>query len=889
MKKQAQKITPTDVSEFEREQLRFFLSNGDVASILSEINPSLAWLPLLAELNLLQNGVVLPIWVERNFANLDAICEVVDNLRFFTVESARILEIRLNARRETLEPLLTRCWQLIIRHIRNAGRRIPQSEWFEVLPRLTRGDLSTEVLERVSQLLTPKLFVEKRHGWYDEPDRKIEKPTDLLSIKYNVDAGIGENEFFGAWPKAASAATEQQLVRTLTNSLSNVLADAIDVGAESNIGLSISDIDVPSVAAHGQNAFHTGFLPIVRVIAELWSRLINKSARAARDIMHEWESSSFKLAHRLALYAAADPEVGSQQAADLLIRISRGELFLTNSQVEVHRLIRGRWGEFSARRRRMIEQRIVKGPPTDWFREGADLSLAMDRYRFHLLLDLERTGIPIGREASDVLKAIRQRHPTWRDVEPEQVGFAIWMGPVSPVVGDKEEELASVSSDKLILAAKKAIDEADFMKGDPWQGLCQSQPAIAFCGIESASESERWHEWAWRPLLWAANKITDVDELNRIASLLARWPESAAFEETASGAAFWMDQVSEKLRAHVLWTVWDLIERRSRRQTEILNNDVFGTALNDPSGNLASVLLKRTPRPKGKRELGKQLRVRYEKLILGDDTFSMLARVRLSAAIAFLFSRAPKWTIENLLPSFRWESPDALAMWSARKYSNHMGSQELFQLTKEPFLELFSRPDVPEEDRHVFSDWLAVILLANQARNASYPLTTTEVRSVLRGAGHTSLSSFAHRLAVEMEGAKLEEKQRVWNETVGPIFKSSWPLDVDLQTPMATLALVQMLLATGPAFSDAATVIIPFIRSESQRDQTSIYFISQASEELYRSVPEKMLDLLAAIAGDAPDGSVYGLRSVLGKLESIAPQLGQTKRFQKLTMQATPY
>ena len=144
------------------------------------------------------------------------------------------------------------------------------------------------------------------------------------------------------------------------------------------------------------------------------------------------------------------------------------------------------------------------------------------------------------------------------------------------------------------------------------------------------------------------------------------------------------------------------------RRTEELNNDVLSTALSDPSGNLASVLLKRTPRPKGQIELGKQLRIRYEKLIGSGDLFALLARVRLSAAIAFLFERAPKWTTTNLLPSFNWDSSDAPAMWSARKYSNQIGSAELFRLIKKPFSELFSRADVPEEDLRVFSDWLAV-------------------------------------------------------------------------------------------------------------------------------------------------------------------------------------
>jgi hypothetical protein len=341
-----QKTTPIDVSEFEREQLRFFLGNNDMGSILSEMNPSLAWLPILAEMNLLQNDAALPLWVERNFNSLDAVREVVANIRFFKTESARILEYRLNDQRDKVEPLLAKCWQLIIRHIRNAQYGALQNEWFEVLPRMKRGDLSPDVLERISHVLTPKLFVETRYGWYDELDHQIKTPTDVMSIKYRVDDGVSEDDFFSAWPKIASAATEEQLVRTLTNSLSRVLADAIDVGVESYVGLSISDVHVPSVATHEQNAYREGFLPIVRVIAELWSKLIQKNTRKARDILQEWESSDFRLVHRLALYAAADPKVPPQQEADVLIRLPQGELFLTNSQVEVHRLIRNRWGEF---------------------------------------------------------------------------------------------------------------------------------------------------------------------------------------------------------------------------------------------------------------------------------------------------------------------------------------------------------------------------------------------------------------------------------------------------------------------------------------------------------------------------------------------------------------
>src|ERR1019366_5560068 len=94
------KKTPAEATPFEREQLRFFLSGGDLASTLSEINPSLAWLPVLYEMKLIQAETQLIPWIERNFADADAVRDIVANIRFFGPESASFREIRLNAQAE---------------------------------------------------------------------------------------------------------------------------------------------------------------------------------------------------------------------------------------------------------------------------------------------------------------------------------------------------------------------------------------------------------------------------------------------------------------------------------------------------------------------------------------------------------------------------------------------------------------------------------------------------------------------------------------------------------------------------------------------------------------------------------------------------------------------
>ena len=58
------KKTPRDASEFEREQLKFFLTRDDLSATLAELNPSIAWLPWLAEMKLLQQDTQLAPWIE---------------------------------------------------------------------------------------------------------------------------------------------------------------------------------------------------------------------------------------------------------------------------------------------------------------------------------------------------------------------------------------------------------------------------------------------------------------------------------------------------------------------------------------------------------------------------------------------------------------------------------------------------------------------------------------------------------------------------------------------------------------------------------------------------------------------------------------------------------
>jgi hypothetical protein len=562
-----QRKTPKDATEFEREQLRFFLTREDLSATLADMNPSLAWLPLLAEMKLLQPDTQLAPWLERNFGETDAVRDVAENIRFFGSETADLLEFRLNRQLEHLPSLLVKCWRLIIRYMRTARRGALQGDWFDIAPRIQHGDRSPEVLERFAGALRPKLQIGKRISWYDEDGRGPPKrPSDLIAIDYEIEKGISDDEVLSTWPVDEPAQLDDRLLKLLTHGLSAATEDAIEAGVENNEGYGISDSDVPSVAQHAQNAYRSGFLPIVRVIAEVWTRLARKNASLALPFVRMWGYSPLRLMRRLGLFAAADPIVPPETVAELLRSLPRGDFFLGNSSVEAYRLIHARWRDLPRDEWRKIESTIMRGPPADLFREGTNLDQVIARSRFDLLGDLQRVGVPLSPDAQALLDEIRKRWPHWQLRPPEQAGFHIWTEGSSAIIGDADK-LRGVSDDHLVDEAKRAADQADFMEGDAWQALCQSDPERALRGLEAGAEKSQWPAWAWNPFLWAAHKIENPAATARIAQLLLQCPKER-FSEIAATASWWLNERTKALDDKLLWPLWDLIEEAVAQQPE---------------------------------------------------------------------------------------------------------------------------------------------------------------------------------------------------------------------------------------------------------------------------------------------------------------------------------
>lgn len=874
--------TPEDATEFQREQLRFLLSEGDPGTTLSEINPSLAWLPVLWKMSLIRPDTQLASWIERNFDDEQSIRDVVANLRFFTPETAIILQSRLNAHSDRLSPLLIKCWQLIIRQMKTFRHGVLDNGWYEVAPRLKRGDVSADSLNRVADALSPKLTLDKRTSFDEEDDEKPAQPSDLMSIRYEVEDGLTGDEVLEVWPQSASAEADARLIESLNSVLKDALHDATDVGVEGPLVFSLTDYSIPSVARHEQNNHRSGFYPIVRVIADLWERLASKSASSAQDFFADWMSSKFRLVRRLAMFAAANPVIPATTAVDALMTLPQEELFLTGSAVEVFRLIRARWNDFSPESQAALMSRFMEGPPPDCFRSGTDIDERIARARFDLLGEMERNGLVLTAEARSVLEDIRSRWPQWKLRPADQAGFHIWMSSGETVVGSADT-LEGIADEDLVAAAEQMTAESSFFDNDIWNALCQGDPDRAFRGLAHAANRDHWSVDFWRQLLWVRKAYVQVETAPLIALSLLQWPE-VSFGLIADPTSAWLDEHAKSLDESLLWPLWDRVADATLRDTEARQamNDIFTDALNSSAGRLTEILIRKMPATIGDDAVPAEVKARLDRIAAVRSHAGRLARVRLAAEVSMLFQRAPAWTAEHIVPLFEWSSPEAVDAWSARKYSNYIGSPKLFALTKNAFLGLFSRPATPDEDLRVFSEWLTAILIANQSKQAGYPILPTEARVALRRAGVRALSSVGHRLTAELAGGTSAERGARWRSVVGPVFISMWPLDVELQTSATTYKLAQLVRNTGDAFSEAADVIIPFIRPDEGRSHSTVYAIAEADDTIYRLAPAKVLDLLTAVVGDASSGNIYGLSKAIDRILAFDPKLGDTRKFQRL-------
>ena len=152
--------------------------------------------------------------------------------------------------------------------VKKAMADCDSDSWYGRLPSICEGEFCHEDRQYLADILRPKPKVKP-------PFHSLEKPASetlnsLIRVDFQPIVDYHFKEVIDRLPQDLNhlVLLLEMLVRTLIDALEL----AVDFLGVKQINYR-SDIDVPSITAHDQNGYHSGFCPIVQVISEIWKRI----------------------------------------------------------------------------------------------------------------------------------------------------------------------------------------------------------------------------------------------------------------------------------------------------------------------------------------------------------------------------------------------------------------------------------------------------------------------------------------------------------------------------------------------------------------------------------------------------------------------------------------
>jgi hypothetical protein len=882
---------PGGLAEDRLQESVALLGHGDANQLLGELSPNAEWLSALVDKRVFGGDKGLPgEWIGKRIDDPGMIKACAD-LAAFDDHCRWHINRALDREKAELTAVRARAWRLLLVAKRPKSAGVLDDSWYLAAGNIKRGEADFEAQQLVRRILRPRLEVKRPLHLYDEvKDQKApETLHDLLRLEFDPAVHAPTSEILAAWPQVAEQ--EIALFRTLDRAMLDAFEEAEDAGLFE--GWDRTSYDVPSVAAHPQNAHRSGFYPITRALADLWHRIAARDVHQARIFAQPWSESPFLLVRRLALFAFEHAAFSPQEAAASILKLDEETFWASGAQVEIMRVLVRRWGQFSDADRHAIEARIRQGVPRDLY--PADAFENNDEWHsiwvssiYRRLKRIEQTGGAITEESQELLAKISAKYPEWQPSAGDRDDFHFWHESRWGRDG-QPELLADIADDRLVKEAMRLQRERHFEQGDVWRVFCSADPERALRGLRVEADNGQWDSEAWRCMLWAANEKGDAAFQFALADLVLRMPD-ATLRELLPSVPSWLQKRREALSAldqpggGRFLPLWDRLAdltygaQDNAPEAEDGGN-LLTESLNRPGGVLAWTLLDALSALKPQRDsrFGAELKPRFDRLAAAPGRPGLLARVYLVRALAYFDAIDPAWTQEHLSPRLSWDHPEGLALW--RSYAHGaIGSARLFNALKPATLVAFERKQLSDNEfEGLVSKLLNVGIWHQRGEGSEYNLTSAEIRRALTVGPSSARRNVAldlWRIMGDAEGEPADKATR-WRDIVGPLFRDIWPLDARLRSKSTTRNLVLMAQECEGSFPEAVEaildVIVPY---ELYQIAHSLLGLEDKHRELVRQYPLAFVKLANAlidpVAFPVPNDLAAALQECLAADPAVA-------------------
>lgn len=754
------------------------------------------------------------------------------------------------------------------------------SDLYDWRDRLRRDRLSPTLRLQLRDLLSPR--VRLREAYRTPEVDNIVASGASARVKDLVDWEIvlGTDHVHTALKDLANDQQWQNALPELLSDATTLLHDALDLmhglgGVEGRHDLSY--LHQPSISDHQQNRYYHDWTALIDLARDAWLATAARFPERARLEIDRWLTINYPLFRRLVFFTAtATKLVPPRQALDWLLIDDHWWLWSVETEHEALRLLVTVAPQLDAQDSVILERAILKGPPSEMFRDDVEpdqLQHTMDRDVWLLLAKYRRARGEMGADAAIRLKTLSQQYPAWRVAEDQSDEFPLWM--------DDRDDVNKVRvTPKLRRELVKWLREnpkSDHWHEDEWGERCKRDFATTATALLTLVQTGEWFRDRWREALqaWANEKLARRS-WRYMGKVLAAAPREVV-KELAHSLSWWLQSVGKYFSGNEDY-FFALIQRMLDlyRDEGNADGDPVFRALNHPVGQVTEAVLRWWYRQslEDNQRLPNALKAIFTEICRTDVVSFRHGRLLLATHVITLFRVDREWSEGNLIPVFDWERSheEARAAWSGFLWSPRL-YRPLMEVIKRQFLATAQHyPDLGE-----FGEQYAAFLTF-AALEPGDAFSKSELTLATRSLPVEGLQSSAEAVLRALDGAG-DQRSEYWLNRVLPYLRFIWPKSRDIVTPTISETIARLCITALDAFPDALDELKHWLQPLDHPDLV-VHLLHES--RLCERFPEAALALLNGVIGDNTQWLPRNLKDCLDEIRNVQPNLETDHRFQRL-------
>lgn len=630
-------------------------------------------------------------------------------------------------------------------------------------------------------------------------------------------------------------------------------------------------------------------------------RLATEQPERARAEIGLWPKDEEFFFDKLKIYVLMKAHSFSGcECAEGILSLSDRPFWDNYLRRELLHTLRARWNELPIEERRLIEERILRGPNQQDEEDPEEYARRKGSSAATIFGWLALNSCEVSEDVRRELPKLREADPRWRpswdasaDHDWEARGGFVAINTDASKI--KDAPLADVAA-----LAEEHTKHPFFELTEyrPFDGLVKERPLRALSALSFEGRNNRYPVNLWRSALTAWPADTSARLRGLFATRLVRLPSQIVFDLRYDIPQWFRSHLPKLMRTgyQQYLPLWDAVVDHFFALGPQANESALGDtsiggkplnrsrrtcahSVNAPIGKLIEALFDviNDLKLSGGQSLPADIRVRLERLFEAPGEGADYAVCETTRRLRWLFCLDPKWVTERIIPFFDLAAhPRAEPAWNGFLYDNSLPVVELFALLKLHFLRAFpyssswAWDDGPINRLNEF----LVVGCYWHLKDGRY-ITYAEARTALQQAtedGRAHAIWFLTSVIRDLRGWKKFGKRFV---------QKAWPRERKFQTSTSSRNFTHLAEAAGDHFPNVVKTVLPLLGPVDHVDML-VYGGARDGNALASRFPEAMLALLDRVIPHGFPVPPHDLRLILGMIAAAGPTLRQDERWLRL-------